>query len=476
MSSTLVATGCSRGWASPSRASRTPGWPPSRVQDSPSFSSTTSGGLLPGICHAPVSPRGSSWRSRATRPGQCSIATTSFQRRILPTRQPRSKPTGTAKRGWTLNGIVTKTVTVAFLRAQNRSLQQGNKLFGIWLVRMIGLEPTLPRGNWNLNPARLPISPHPHGLSGIITWLRLPQPPQVHRQAVQLVQMIGGRVAGVTNQQKPAGPYFAELLQAHRAPLPYWPAGEIQLLQQVVGGFRGAREGARENFRMRHDDALAAGHGVARQLLPDLQIFAADLRFPRTGFAIHVVGVDAVDHQRASHARVRVGRLQDLPDGAAPGAPAAQHDAAETHTRFVFGLLQQGREPPRIVEQARVVCGTGTGLQRDHRHLVPSGRHFRQPRAAVKEKEDGPAVGGLHSGGQEQRAQREFLAAPGWRLLLQPRVRPRVLYHGRRVLRLLRVRRAQHYRADERQPHGTEISACRPPHCLSPGGYGACRN
>src|ERR1035438_7037346 len=30
------------------------------------------------------------------------------------------------------------------------------------LVRMIGLEPTLPCGNWNLNPARLPISPHPH--------------------------------------------------------------------------------------------------------------------------------------------------------------------------------------------------------------------------------------------------------------------------------------------------------------------------
>jgi hypothetical protein len=30
------------------------------------------------------------------------------------------------------------------------------------LVRMIGLEPTLPRGNWNLNPARLPVSPHPH--------------------------------------------------------------------------------------------------------------------------------------------------------------------------------------------------------------------------------------------------------------------------------------------------------------------------
>ena len=34
----------------------------------------------------------------------------------------------------------------------------------VFLVRMIGLEPTLPRGNWNLNPARLPISPHPHAL------------------------------------------------------------------------------------------------------------------------------------------------------------------------------------------------------------------------------------------------------------------------------------------------------------------------
>ena len=30
------------------------------------------------------------------------------------------------------------------------------------VVRMKGLEPSLPRGNRNLNPARLPISPHPH--------------------------------------------------------------------------------------------------------------------------------------------------------------------------------------------------------------------------------------------------------------------------------------------------------------------------
>src|SRR4051794_32408448 len=36
------------------------------------------------------------------------------------------------------------------------------------MVRMIGLEPTLPCGNWNLNPARLPISPHPRALRAII--------------------------------------------------------------------------------------------------------------------------------------------------------------------------------------------------------------------------------------------------------------------------------------------------------------------
>ena len=31
------------------------------------------------------------------------------------------------------------------------------------MVRMKGLEPSLPFGNQNLNLARLPVSPHPHG-------------------------------------------------------------------------------------------------------------------------------------------------------------------------------------------------------------------------------------------------------------------------------------------------------------------------
>jgi hypothetical protein len=30
------------------------------------------------------------------------------------------------------------------------------------MVRMKGLEPSLPFGNQNLNLARLPVSPHPH--------------------------------------------------------------------------------------------------------------------------------------------------------------------------------------------------------------------------------------------------------------------------------------------------------------------------
>jgi hypothetical protein len=37
------------------------------------------------------------------------------------------------------------------------------------LVRMKGLEPSLPCGNQNLNLARLPVSPHPRGSAGIIT-------------------------------------------------------------------------------------------------------------------------------------------------------------------------------------------------------------------------------------------------------------------------------------------------------------------
>ena len=56
--------------------------------------------------------------------------------------------------GCPVRGIVIGVSTDAYLPP----LQFPRKL----LVRMIGLEPTLPRGNWNLNPARLPISPHPH--------------------------------------------------------------------------------------------------------------------------------------------------------------------------------------------------------------------------------------------------------------------------------------------------------------------------
>ena len=41
------------------------------------------------------------------------------------------------------------------------------------LVRAIGLEPTLPCGNWNLNPARLPVSPRPRVAPEIISSLNL---------------------------------------------------------------------------------------------------------------------------------------------------------------------------------------------------------------------------------------------------------------------------------------------------------------
>ena len=49
-------------------------------------------------------------------------------------------------------------------KTRNGKATAGRGRFRGSMVRMIGLEPTLPRGNWNLNPARLPISPHPRAL------------------------------------------------------------------------------------------------------------------------------------------------------------------------------------------------------------------------------------------------------------------------------------------------------------------------
>lgn len=42
------------------------------------------------------------------------------------------------------------------------------QIFEFIMVRVVGLEPTLQR-NWILNPARLPIPPHPHS-ARISSW------------------------------------------------------------------------------------------------------------------------------------------------------------------------------------------------------------------------------------------------------------------------------------------------------------------
>jgi hypothetical protein len=38
------------------------------------------------------------------------------------------------------------------------------------MVRMKGLEPSLPFGNQNLNLARLPVSPHPHDGKNLLNY------------------------------------------------------------------------------------------------------------------------------------------------------------------------------------------------------------------------------------------------------------------------------------------------------------------
>ena len=94
---------------------------------------------------------------------------------------------------------------------------------------------------------------------------------------------------------------------------------------------------------------------------------------------VRVIGVDAVDHQRAIHPRVGFRRLEDLADGAAAGAPAAQRDAAEMHAGLGLGLLEQRREAAGVLEQLGVGLGNTAHLDADHGHVIARGGHFRQP-------------------------------------------------------------------------------------------------
>ena len=182
---------------------------------------------------------------------------------------------------------------------------------------------------------------------------------------------------------------------------------------------------------------FSSGDGVAAELQPDLQILGADLGFERAGLALGVVGVDAVDHQGGVDARVGIGRAQDLADGAAAGAPAAEHHAPEAHAGLRFGFLEQGGEARGILEEIGVGGGAGAGLDADDATLL---RAPPLPAATCRRgrRRARGCVRGLDSGGNEEAAEFQLLAAAGGGLLLEARMGPGVLHHGRRILRLLR--------------------------------------
>ncbi len=108
-----------------------------------------------------------------------------------------------------------------------------------------------------------------------------------------------------------------------------------------------------------------------------------------------VIGVDAVDHQRSVDTRCKRRVLQDLADGAASGAPAAEHHAGELEAGLALRLVEQVRKPLGVFEQAGVGARSRARLHRDDRHLIARAGHLRQPRAAVEEEQDGRTPAGF---------------------------------------------------------------------------------
>src|SRR5450755_2969612 len=98
------------------------------------------------------------------------------------------------------------------------------------------------------------------------------QPFQKDGQGMELIDMVGRGVASEAEEEKTAGGSDAQLLESHGSPLQDGAARDIEHLEESVGGFGGGGVGAREDFGVSNDDALAAGDGVAEERHPDIEI------------------------------------------------------------------------------------------------------------------------------------------------------------------------------------------------------------
>src|SRR5262245_36921553 len=76
------------------------------------------------------------------------------------------------------------------------------------------------------------------------------EPAQIVRQRMQLIHVIGRRIAREPGEEKSALPDLAQLLRAHGAPFDDGAPFQSELIEQPIGGFGRACERAGEDFRM----------------------------------------------------------------------------------------------------------------------------------------------------------------------------------------------------------------------------------
>src|SRR3954451_12905972 len=110
------------------------------------------------------------------------------------------------------------------------------------------------------------------------------------RHALELVDVIRRRVPRETEQLETAGVNFAELLHAARTPAQHRGAPQAESVQQKIGGFRRAREGAGKDLGMGDEKSLLPSYRCAGELNERVEI-------------VRVEGAALLEHHAFRHVR-----------------------------------------------------------------------------------------------------------------------------------------------------------------------------
>ncbi|HUP45822.1 MAG TPA: hypothetical protein VM779_09950 [Thermoanaerobaculia bacterium] len=143
-----------------------------------------------------------------------------------------------------------------------------------------------------------------------------------------MIDVIGGAVPGVAEDDERSFARLAELLHAERSPLQHRRAAQRQRLQEMIGGLGRAGERAGKNLGVRDDATFPACNGLSRVIDKWFQRSDVEEATFREWFLVgDVAGVQSVEQEDAVD---HIGLLpQDRPHGAVPGAERGEPDAAD---------------------------------------------------------------------------------------------------------------------------------------------------